>query len=146
MNIKLVKLRIINKKLKSKLKEYKQSVFLKEKDKLDLKSRIALINHLEDNIENEKNKNRYLKESNKEYIFESFTLSQENSRLERDLTACKSELAGIKTIAKDYKLMCEGYKANSQRLSVDVIELTKENEHYKSNRIASKLKTILGIR
>ena len=136
MNIKSLKLRITNKRLKSELKKCKHRILYED-------AHIKLVSSLEDDIENEQNENEHLKKLNEEYFFKYYTLSQEDAGLEKDLSICKRKLIEAEGIVADYKVLNKNYKENVHRLSIDIAALTKKNEGLKSNGIASKLKNIL---
>ncbi|MCB2309008.1 hypothetical protein LGL08_20100 [Clostridium estertheticum] len=138
MNIKSVKLRITNKRLRLELKKCKHRISF-----VDTKAK--LISSVEDAFENEQNENRYLKKQNTEYLHKYFTLSQEDVGLEMDLSICKRKLITAENMTMDYRSLIKDYKENIQRLSKAVAILTKENERFKSSGtgIANKIKNIL---
>ena len=150
MNIKLVRLRITNKRLKTELKEYKRVISSKDNINLSLAARkdvcSNLISHLEDIIENQRNEAKHLEKENTEYLRKYYTLAQEDLGLERDLEVCKRKLdvAGIEAIeAKD---LTKKYEENVHRLSMQVAKLTKKNEDFKGKGMANKVKNIFKKR
>ena len=150
MNIKLVKLRITNKRLKAKLKEYKRVISSKDNINLSLSARkdvcSNLISSLEDIIENQRNEANHLEKENTEYLRKYYTLAQEDLGLERDLEVCKRKLdvAGVEAIeAKD---LTKKYEENVNRLSIQVAKLTKEKESFKGKGMANKVKNIFKKR
>ncbi|MBZ9615325.1 hypothetical protein [Clostridium estertheticum] len=138
MNIKLKKLRITNKRLKSELKKCKHSVLYED-------THSKLVNSLEDAYENKQNENHFLKKSNKEYIYKYYILLQKDEVLEKDLSICKRKLLAAETMTIDYRSLLKDYKDNIQRLSKDIAILTKKNEYLESpgTGIANRIKNIL---
>ena len=104
MNIKSMKLRIANKKLKAKLKE--NAVW-----------KGTYYNSLEKNL-----------------------------CLEMDLESCKRNLVLAKAETVYNKELTKKYEENVDRLSKDVVKLTKENEEFKGKGIANKVKNMFKKR
>lgn len=150
MNNKLAKLRVTNKKLKIKLKEYKNLIYSKDNINLSLAARkdvgSNLIRHLEDVIENQNNEAKHLNKENTEYMHKYYALLQKNYGIEKDLTACKNKLGVVETEVINSKQLIKKYEENIQRLSIKVVSLTNESEQPKSNGIVNKIKNILKIR
>ena len=150
MNIKSVKLRIANKRLKTELKECKRVISLKDIINLSLAERkdvcSNLICSLEDIIENQRNEAKHLEKENTEYLHKYYTLAQEDLGLERDLEVCKRKLdvAGIEAIkAKD---LIKKHEENVHRLSIQVAKLTKEKESFNGKGITNKVKNMFKKR
>ncbi|APC41083.1 hypothetical protein [Clostridium estertheticum] len=138
MNIKSVKLRIANKRLKSELKKCKHKILYEN-------AHVKLVNSLEDAYENEQNENQFLKKTNKEYIYKYYILLQKDEVLEKDLSLCKRKLLAAETMTIDYRSLLKDYKDNIQRLSKDIAILTTKNEYLESSGtgIANRIKNIL---
>lgn len=146
MNIKSVKLRITNKRLKSELKKCRCVISIKENANLSLsiKKDICsnLISNLEDVIENQQNEAKHLEKENTEYLHKYHTLSQENLWLERNLEVCKKKLDVAEIKVMEAKELTKKYEENINRLSISVAKLTKEKEDFKGKGIANKVKNI----
>lgn len=149
MNIKSLKLRIANKKLKIKLKEYKNLISSKDNINLSLAARkdvgSNLIRHLEDVIENQNNEAKHLNKENTEYMHKYYALLQKNYGIERDLTAYKNKLDTAAVEVINSKQLIKKYEENINILSIKVVSLTNESK-FKRSGFANKLKNILGIR
>jgi len=150
MNIKSVKLRITNKRLKLELKEYKSLILLKDNDNLSLEARknacSTFITHLESTIDNERKERTHSDKANKVYQYKYFALLQEDMALERALECFKRELVTVKRKVIEAKELSKKYEENIHRLSTQVAALTKENEYFKDKRITNKIKSIFNKR
>ena len=150
MNIKSVKLRIANKRLKTELKECKRAISSKDNINLSLAARkdvcSNLISNLEDIIENQRNEAKHLEKENTEYLRKYYTLSQEDFGLERDLEGCKRKLHIEEIKVMDSKELIKKYEENVHRLSIQVAKLTRKNEDFKGKGMANKVKNIFKKR
>lgn len=135
MNIKLVKLRITNKRLKSDLKECKHNLLYEN-------AHSKLVGSLENAYENKQNENEHRRKLNNEFSQMYVDLCQETSVIEKDLAVYKKRLVESESIAADYNSLIKDYKENIRRLSFEVVLLTKKIETYKDVSFANKIKNI----